>query len=216
MDFHKQLSFKTICSVCSRRVTNLSKSLPCRHCQSFIHKKCGRLPNWQLHDIRAILENWYCSSCCEKIFPFYSLNNFEIIAEGFNSNETCPCATITQELTELELTETVTELDFNRLKINTAHPNSNNDIDENINLKCNFQYYSTHEFHKLQRKIKAFRNTPFSMMQTNIRSLNKNINNLGILQTTLGHSFDIIALSEAWISKENESTIKKILWYSWQ
>ena len=66
MDFVKQLPFKTTCSVCSRRVINSSKSLPCHHCQSFIHKKCSRLPNWQFHGTSAILKNWYCSFCCEK------------------------------------------------------------------------------------------------------------------------------------------------------
>ena len=196
--------------MCNRRVINPSKGLPCHHCQSFIHKKCCRLPNWQSHDIRAILKNWYCSSCCENLFPFNSLNNFELIAEGFNSNETCPCTTLTHELNELELTQTISELDFNRLELNDAHPNSNNDIHENVNLKCNFKYYSTHEFHKLQNKLKAFKHIPFSLIHTNICSVNKNLNNLEILQTTLGHNFDVIALSETWITKENEATTKNL------
>ena len=118
-------------------------------------------------------------------FRFVS-SNIISLAEGFNSNETCPCSTVTQELNELELRQTVSELDFNRLELNDAHPNSDNDVDNNVNLKCNFKYYSTHEFHKLQRKLKAFKHMPFSLIHTNICSVNKNINSLEILQATLG------------------------------
>ena len=138
------------------------------------------------------------------------LNNFEVIAEGFNSNETCPCVTMTHKLNELELAQTVSELDFNGLELNEAHHNSNNDIDENVNLKFNLNYYSTHEFHKLQHKLKAFKCMPFSLMHKNISSVNKNISNLEILQATLGHNFDVIALSETLVTKENESKTKNL------
>ena len=95
-------------------------------------------------------------------------------------------------------------------------PSSDNDVDNNVNLKCNFKYYSTHEFHKLQRKLKTFKHMPFSLIHTNICSVNKNISNLEILQATLGHNFDVIALSEAWITKENESTTNNLHLASYQ
>ena len=43
-------------------------------------------------------------------------------------------------------------------------------------------------------------------MHTNVCSLNKNFENLEILISSLEHKFDIIALSETWITNNNESS----------
>ena len=47
-------------------------------------------------------------------------------------------------------------------------------------------------------------------MHTNICSLNKNLENLEILTTSLEHKFDIIALSETWITSNNESSTENL------
>ena len=47
-------------------------------------------------------------------------------------------------------------------------------------------------------------------MHTNICSLNKNLETLELLARSLGHKFDIIALSETWMTKKNESTVNNL------
>ena len=50
----------------------------------------------------------------------------------------------------------------------------------------------------------------FSLMHMNICSVNKNFNNLEIFTTSLQHKCHIIALSETWITNNNELNSKSI------
>ena len=47
-------------------------------------------------------------------------------------------------------------------------------------------------------------------MHTNIRSLNKNLENLEIFTASLEHKFDIFALSETWITSNDESSTENL------
>ena len=53
-------------------------------------------------------------------------------------------------------------------------------------------------------------------MHTNICSLNKIIGNLELLTTSLGHKFDIIALSETWLTAINESSVNSLSFPGYQ
>ena len=53
-------------------------------------------------------------------------------------------------------------------------------------------------------------------MHTNICSLNKNLEKLELLTTSLGHKFVVIALSETWITERNESTINNLSFPGYQ
>ena len=53
-------------------------------------------------------------------------------------------------------------------------------------------------------------------MHTNISSLNKNFENLELLTTSLEHKFDIIALSETWITNNNESNTENLTLQGYQ
>jgi len=64
------------------------------------------------------------------------------------------------------------------------------------------KYFETDEFNKI-----ASRNKKLSLMHTNIRSATKNSNDLSNYLATLNHQFDIIALSETWLNKNNTDII---------
>ena len=150
---------------------------------------------------------WFCSRCRDNIFPLNSVkDNQDILSSNFNSNELCPCNDVTIDPTDYECLKTITELNLDKLDLNHYHPNADNDIDHNLNLNTNFKYYTTHEFHKLSRKLNSENSPFFSLMHRNVCSLNKNVQNLEILITSLEHKFDIIALSETWITNNNESS----------
>ena len=97
---------------------------------------------------------------------------------------------------------------LDKLDLNHFHPNADDDIDQNLNFNIDFKYYTTHKFHKPSRKFNSSHLPFFSLMHTNICSLDKNFNNLEILTTSLQHKFDIIALSETCITKNNELNCK--------
>ena len=54
------------------------------------------------------------------------------------------------------------------------------------------------------------------MMHTNICSLHKNFENLEIFTTSLEHKFDFIALSETWMTNNNESNSENLALQGYQ
>ena len=108
------------------------------------------------------------------------------------------------------------ELKFNKLNLNNFHPNSDNDIDHNLNFNSNFKYYTSHEFHKLCNKLNQDKSPSFSLLHTTICLLNKNLEKLELVTTSLGYKFDIIALSETWITEKNESTVTNLSFPGYQ
>ena len=198
------IEFNKHCSVCTRRVNNTEKAIPCYICKHYIHRKCSNLSE---PDIQLTLnsKHWHCMHCQNSTFPFHTVSNNELLSENFNSNNSCPCNDSMKDLTDFDCVNVISELNLNKLDLNHFHPNSDNDIDHNLNLNCNFDYYTTHEFHKLLSKLHTKTNASFSLMHTNICSVNKNLQNLELLATSLGHNFDIIAVSEAWITKYTDT-----------
>lgn len=86
----------------------------------------------------------------------------------------------------------------------------NNDIDTYANFHSNFDYYSTHKFHKLTSKTNVTKNPIFSLILSNIQSLIKNNEKLDIVFNNLNFNFDIIALSETWHTKDNHDQISAL------
>ena len=85
-----------------------------------------------------------------------------------------------------------------------------------MNFNSDFKYYTIHECHKLCNKLNQYKSPFFGLMHTNICSLNKNIGNLELLTTSLGHKFDIIALSETWLTAINESSVNSLSFPGYQ
>ena len=81
-----------------------------------------------------------------------------------------------------------------------SYQDPNHDIDP-----TNFSYYLTHEFHKLHNKNSSETNkTKFSVLHTNICSLQGNFDNLEQLLNKIECEFDIIALTETWNRRKLE------------
>lgn len=130
------------CHNCNICVNNSEKAAPCYQCWCYIHRKCSFLSDKQISDLNFTSEQWFCINCRSNIFPFHSTQ--DILLDGFNSNELCSEAT--KDLTGYECLETITDLKLDKLDLNHFHPNTDNDIDQNLNLNTNFKYYTTHEF----------------------------------------------------------------------
>ncbi len=69
-----------------------------------------------------------------------------------------------------------------------------------------FDYFVTHDFHKLVNNIQH-KEKLFSLFHTNICSLQATFDEFFRTLESLEHQFDVIALSETWISK---AKVKKI------
>ena len=126
-------------------------------------------------------------------FPFTSIDDEFIHSCSFNSNWTCNCK---NQLPSMPCNDSSKfKLLLNqKCAFRSFDPEFDEQFDSHHTLQPNFKYYETHEFHSLKDKVK----NPFSLLHTNIRSLQYNADNLKILLANLEFKFDIIALSETW------------------
>ena len=70
------------------------------------------------------------------------------------------------------------------------------DPDLNLPLQANFNYYSTNDFRSNDMIENCTSRKYFSVLHSNIRSLDANLDNLTQMLTELNHNFSLIGLSE--------------------
>ena len=188
-------SYDSKCNVCLRKVNQPNAAIPCPSCYHLIHKKCTKLTPSVLTQLKQSPNVWECSSCLEDKFPYSHAEDIELYLDSFNSNWTCGC--------KIDIKPFVNASESSRYKLIISKNNESNnhdfEFDENFNayhtLTHNFEYYETHDFHIMKDNISY--NT-FSLLHTNICSLQYNGDNLQNLLTNLQFKFDIIALTETW------------------
>ena len=136
------------------------------------------------------------NECVKEALPFFDYDYDSLIAETFNSN--CDCICTKRSHLEHNTSDADYEifLNFNELSFNEHNKHFDFDPDEGLVSANNFQYYSTHAFHKLIRTTHI--NQSFSLMHTNIRSLTANFEKLENLLADLDFHFDVIACTETW------------------
>ena len=78
--------YLALCSVCSKKVNNTSKSIPCPNCNHLVHKKCTKLTNTEINDLKRSHNIWECLSCSASKFPLANVDEDEIHCIAFNSN----------------------------------------------------------------------------------------------------------------------------------
>ena len=186
---------KPFCRICNKKNNHVESAIKCNQCSHLIHIKCLKTQNNKDIDNEVI-----CSVCISKNFAFTNISNNEILENAFNSNYSCACLNncntqhfqgTNQDIFNLK------ELNFCKNQ-NYAQNNPEEQLIENTS----FDFYTTHEFHKLKNKIKHNSNT-FSLLHTNICSLQENTKKLELLNQNLDFMFDIVALTETWHLENN-------------
>ena len=149
---------------------------------------------------KNILKTWNCFICQKDNFRFMDMDDIDFLEGSFNSNFDCVC----QNQNKIEKDDNYDILEKLELcELNSSHHQLNNelDIDENLTLKNNFKHYTTHDFHKLlKRKEMSNVENCFSVLHTNISSLQCNFSKLELLLHSLDHNFKVIAVTETWNS----------------
>ena len=147
-------NFSNICSVCWRHVRLKQKRIPCKQRGCLIHRKCAKFDQDSLRYIKKDINSWSCSTCKALQFPFMNLTNFEINRLTFYSSCNCICKEIGHEnILENGMTnEFIKNLNLPQLQLNEYSSDHSTDVDEQIDLKCNFDYYSVHKFQKLKKQ----------------------------------------------------------------
>ena len=201
LDTKQNEPYISSCSVCQKSVNNTTKSIPCPTCRHYIHKKCCRLTQTEINDLKRSYNFWECLSCNEDKFPLANVDDHEILLDSFNSNWTCECKhkTVKPEISRQHKLVLKYKSDTD-----SFFRSPGEEFDELFNefhgLEPDFKYYDNHEFHSMKDKL----TNPFSIIHTNISSLQHNGENLSDLLNDLEFKFDLIAVTETWNPEEKK------------
>ena len=95
------------------------------------------------------------------------------------------------------------KLKLNKLDLKEHDCLFDNDIDNYAKFHSDFDYFTSHDFHKISKDPKSTeKSISFSLLHTNIQSLLKNKDSLELLSNELDYDFDAIAVTE---TRHNES-----------
>ena len=147
-----------------------------------------------IHHSFANFSHWECVTCMKEKFPLHSLDNREVVKESFISNFDCICQNASNY--SLGLEEFVFKYHSGDTKREKQLIDEKKNMIDNFLLQPNFKFYQNHDFHKLIKGLKG--NKTFSILHTNIYSLQGNFENLQNPINNLDHCFSVISVSEAW------------------
>ena len=137
------------------------------------------------------------------MFPYMKIDYEEILDLSYNSNYECNCS----QFNKNNILEICTKkpLNLKELNFNKNPIFANKDPNFNLAGPVCFNYFLSHEFHKLSKKLKTPNSENFSLLHSNICSLQGNFDKLESLIDHLDYKFDVVAISETWETEGNAS-----------
>ena len=185
------------CSICMKPIRANSRAIECDHWLKWCLFKCSLLPWKEFKSISDTNHLWLCQPCRQDVFPFFNIDNHQVLHLNYNSNTICSCSRSIDvarlvDLPQFELISLLGQLIY--LNLSSFHRFSNlprlNDFDPDNNIpnSVNFKYYTLHEFHKCDA-FHNISNNSFYFLHCNIRSLNANYDKLTNLLSNLNHPF---------------------------
>ena len=201
--------YSDVCRVCEIKLNKNNLGVPCSHCKSRIHVKCSKVadPKRNFHQFRG---NWQCSKCMSYQYPFSNVDQNSILELAFNSNIRTSEKKFKPEVTIDDKLKLMLSYSKQSPWYYYTHPDEKReyelfteDIDESLTIKPQFDYYDVDGFIKM--KSLWNKKKSFSVIHTNMCSLQANISQLRDLICDLEFSFDVIALSETWHSDKNQN-----------
>ena len=159
----------------------ITNAIECSLCLRWCHVKCAKLKKKEFNELSITENYWYCKECIN-IFPYNNVLGDEFIYLNSNLNVNEPL---------FELYSACKELKENILNQNDLE----SDEDELYNNEYNCEYYTNDEFNQKISTVHGL-----SIIHFNCRSLKANFSKLHHFMTTLDSKFDLIAVSETWLS----------------
>lgn len=180
-------NLKFPCSICKNRVKHNHKSVFCDQCNNWVHIECNGISITEYKELQKEPRDkkWVCLYCSV-------LNNSVTLPFTLVSDSAFP------DETGLEISSScnVTRPSFEIESKLTNLPNlSDYDIDENISINLNSQYYSLQEI----AAVEVSKND-FALFHMNIRSLSLHYEEFHALLCSLKIDFQVIGLSGLFLS----------------
>ena len=174
------------CCKCLRKNTYIK----CASCKESIHFRCSNLDR---KDSAVRDNNWFCKECLGSALPFnYIIDNDEFIHELTNFNQD-----------EHINYDKLLSLNINPFELNNDN-NDNNELNVMYDISKNHESCNYHLSDSFNDIIKN-KDSNFSIINFNSRSLDKNLDSITDYLKTLNHKFSILAFCETWFSTKHTS-----------
>ena len=181
------------CPTCEKYWRKGQASIQCSSCKGWVHHnnrlKCSKLSNEEFI-VHTSNENlgWNCVKCDLLALPFNDLNDNDFIINSTGHNNfTSSDVTVIVNHDKLKFSANCDNL--------TASFRSNDDNDEDesyLDTGIDSRYYDIDDF----LKCKPDKTSSFGMLNLNIASISKHIDDLRLILSLLEFNWDIIGISE--------------------
>ena len=191
------------CEVCMKNVVlQYGNELTCSICSCNYHVRCTNLSKYDYkHLSETDRKEWICVECVH-MFPFNHISDdrhfLKMTMNSWSIKVPLNCNDMIFNPFDMKLSPNDCAY-----KIDECDPDFNyfsNIIDANSNFDS--KYYDVNEFNDTM-PTSSSRN--LSLFHCNIRSANSNSGDLSMYLASLNHNFDIIGLSETWLSEKCHS-----------
>jgi hypothetical protein len=161
--------------------------IQCFDCKSYFHSKCSIA----LNEFVKHKNSWICDYCISRRnpLPFSTINDDELILNLTAKDNASECLNLQTSFTIQSLLDQL--------------PGDKSDVSDDFLAKSiSSKYYTPSDFIRSN-----FSKKPLSVMHINIASLQCHIDDLRSLLGVLGHSFDVIGISETRLNIETDPLI---------
>ena len=190
------------CPICDQKWKAGQKSIQCTSCLGWIHHN-NRINYSGLIDTE--FENhcnddnkpWECDKCIANSFfnlPFSDLDD----NNWLNLNEIIPGNNLSEDINIIKYVN-LKQIFLSQCEdIQNLNNLENDDDDDNFSTHVNSKYYDINQLNSLKLDLPS----SFDLFHVNIASLNKHIDDLKCIISSLNYKFDIIGISEHKILKD--------------
>lgn len=191
------LSMSCICSVCRKHVRKNHRKLLCNICKTYIHKSCSDLTNKEFRQ-KDTHYYWHCNSCNDEIcLPFNHIRD---------ENEF-----LLQLYRLFENDITITVHNGNKYDYLSFDPTKFQTDWEGGDCNSHTSYFTEDQLNQLHKVTK----NNLSMLNINIRSLDKNFDGFKDFLHCTNLDFGVIGLVETWL-KDKPLDYFKLNGYSFE
>ena len=182
------------CGYCSRNVLNHHKSIVCNHCKNWIHLKCSGISDLNASN-SVKYADWFCTKCLSNALPFIQSDDLEI-------------SSLQSNCLDLNL-DNLSNKYVNPFSLNSSL-NSNNRqnysdpdsyfFNDNLSDDCNYLLNSDFNNLLIKKNIIKDNSNCFSALNINIRSLQKNFDQLQLALNSIDIDFQAVCITETWLT----------------
>ena len=192
------------CPICEKNWRKGQNSIQCFNCKCWVHHnnrlKCSKLSNaeFSCHLSDQNL-NWNCAKCDQLFLPFSDLNDNEFLinSSGFDT-------TISSDVTFLLNQDKLKfKADCDNLTASFLNYGDNDDTVSYLDTGIDSSYYDIDDF----IKCKPDKTSSFGLLNLNIASINKHIDDLRLILSLLEYNWDVIGISEHKIGEKKQCSL---------